>query len=327
MPLFTEDPHDYPHLHNQKELSNMTQEEFMALFEPTHPSLPIRFLRFFLFIVFLGPLKALLVGFCFILFFLVIIIIPHFQFLFKTSRAFKTWAFHVVRPIIRLGLFGLGIIRINLTGSVHPDARTIVCNHLSLIETIIILQQFPVSYLAADWLSRQPLIRQAAKVFDFYFVNRAKHQSGVEHLQEIANDPSMMPVLVFPEGKVTNGEAVLGFRTGAYVSDTLLQPVTIRYRQWLCPKTMSTFTWNDNSWTMYCYQLFSIPFTTVDLDILPPISWKGKKMSPAERAVESQLQIANHLGSLATCRSNRELFAKLDNPMREKLDDKCAKRD
>jgi hypothetical protein len=137
----------------------------------------------------------------------------------------------------------------------------------------------------------------------------------------------MMPVLVFPEGKVTNGDAILGFRTGAYVSETLVQPVTIRYRQWLCPRTMSTFTWNDNSFLMYCYQLFAIPFTTVDLDVLTPISCKGALKTPAERAVASQLQMANHLGVLATCRSNRELFAKGDNPMRDKVEEECAKRD
>jgi 1-acyl-sn-glycerol-3-phosphate acyltransferase len=100
---------------------------------------------------------------------------------------------------MRLGMFGLGIARLNVHGSIHPDARTIICNHLSLIETVILLQQFPVSYLAADWLSRRLIIQQAAHVFDFYFVNRAKHQGGVGHLVEIANDPSRMPVVVFPE--------------------------------------------------------------------------------------------------------------------------------
>jgi 1-acyl-sn-glycerol-3-phosphate acyltransferase len=142
----------------------------------------MRILRFFLFIVFLGPLKALLVAICFLLFFIAVLIIPYFRFLSPNARHFKIWAFQTVRPIIRLGLFGLGIIRINVNRPIDPEARTIVCNHLSLVETIIILQQFPVSYLAADWLARRLLIKQAAKVFDFYFVNRAKKQHGVEHL-------------------------------------------------------------------------------------------------------------------------------------------------
>jgi hypothetical protein len=198
---------------------------------------------------------------------------------------------------------------------------------MTLIEAVILLQQFPVSYLAADWLSRQPLIRQAARVFDFYFVNRAKHQGTINHLVDLANDPSMMPVVVFPEGKVTNGDALLGFRSGGFVSETIVQPVTVRYRQWLCPRDMAMFVWNENCFKLYCYQLFAIPFVTVDLDLLPAMSWKGSTKSPAERAVECQLQMANHLGVLATCRSNRELFAKVDNPMREKLDDKCGKKD
>jgi hypothetical protein len=34
--------------------------------------------------------------------------------------------------------------------------------------------------------------------------------------------------------------------------------------------------------------------------------------------------MANHLGILATCRSNRELFAAVDNPMNEKIEEKCG---
>jgi hypothetical protein len=323
MPLYIEIPRNNPHLHDQKELSPMNQQDFMDHFEPTHPSIPMRFYRVFCFFFFLGPLKALIVGFSFLLFFIAVLIVPHFRFLFKTERAFKNWAFQVVRPIMRLGFVGLGFISLNVRGRLHPEARTIVGNHLSLIETVLILQQFPVSYLAADWLSRLPLIKQAAKVFDFYFIDRARHQGATNYLMDIANDPSMTPVLVFPEGKVTNGDAVLGFRTGAYVSDTIVQAVAIRYRQYLCPRSMSTYVWNENSFKFYCYQLFAIPFATVDIDLLEPIVWKGSAKSPAERAVESQLQIANHLGALATCRSNRELFPVKGNPK----DEKCVKRD
>jgi hypothetical protein len=326
MPLYIEIPRNNPDLHDQKELSPMSQQAFMDLFEPTRPSIPMRVYRVFCFLFFLGPLKALLVGFCFLLFFVAVMILPSFRFLFKNERAFKTWAFQIVRPIMRLGLFGLGIVGVNVRGRLHPSARTIVGNHLSLIETVIILQPFPVSYLAADWLSRLTLIKQTAKVFDFYFVDRAKHQGATNFLMHIANDPSMTPVLVFPEGKVTNGDAVLGFRSGAYVSDTVVQAVTIRYRQYLCPRSMSTYVWNENSFKFYCYQLFAIPFATVDVDLLEPIIWKGSSKSAAERAVESQLQIANHLGALATCRSNRELFP-VKQSQNERGDDKCAKVD
>jgi hypothetical protein len=61
--------------------------------------------------------------------------------------------------------------------------------------------------------------------------------------------------------------------------------------------------------------MLAIPFMTVDLTVLPPISWKGSGKTPQERAAESELQIANHLGTLASSRTNKELFKKEDNPL------------
>jgi hypothetical protein len=321
MKLYTDVPHNVPTLHSQTELSQLSDEEFNALFEILHPSIPMRLYRGLCFLLFFGPLKALIVGLSFLLFFIVISILPIFRRFFRTDRAFRTWANRVVRPIIRFGLFVLGIIKIKVNGKLHPDTRTIVSNHMTLIEAVILLENFAVSYLAADWLAEIGLVKQTAKVFDFVFVNRAKRQNGVESLVAMANDPSLLPVVVFPEGKVSNGDAVLAFRSGAYVSPSLVQAVTVRYRMWLTPRSMATFAWNDYNFKRYCYQLFCIPFTTVEVDVLEPISWKGQDKTPQEKAIESQIQIANHLGTIATCRSNKELFAKGDTWMHKKKDE------
>ncbi|KAH0794541.1 Acyltransferase family protein [Histomonas meleagridis] len=262
----------------------------------------------------------ILVVFFFFLFFITVTILPIFKRFFKTPRAFKTWAFHVCRPFVRLALFFLGIVKINVHGRIHPDSRTIVANHLSLVETVLLLHQFPVSYLAASYLSTNTFIKRTAEIFDFVFVDRSKRQNISTHLVNIANDPSLLPVVVFPEGKVTNGEALVGFRSGAYISETLVQPVAIRYRLWLTPRSMSTISWNEDFLPLYIYQHFSIPFMTVDLDCLEPINWKGSNKSPKERAAESELQIANHLGTLACCRTNKELFTKKDDPLRNKAE-------
>lgn len=320
MPLYTECPKDDPTLHNQKEQTYLPDKEFLDLFEPTHPSFLMKIFRFFCFIVFLGPLRMLLAGLFFFVFFCIVLILPYFRRFFKTSRDFKTWAFYVCRPIVRLVLFLLGIVKINITGKIHEYARTIVCNHLSLVETIIILDQFPVSYLAAAYLSTNKFVVATAKVFDVLFVDRARRQNISQQLVDIANDPSLLPVVVFPEGKVTNGDALVGFRSGAYISETMVQPLAIRYRMWLTPRSMSTVAWNEDNFKYYLYQWFAIPFMTVDIHCLEPISWKGSNKTPQEKAVESELQIANALGTLANSRENKDYFKMKADSLHDKTD-------
>ena len=322
MPLFTEVPYNNPKLHDQKELSNLSDKEFLALFDPTFPSAPMRFFRAFCFLFFLGPLKILLTIFSLFVFFVVVSILPIFRRFFKTSRQFKNWAFHVVRPLFRLCLLGTGIVKINVRGEIHPDARTIVANHMTILDAVLLLYQFPVSYLAAAYLSKYKFIVNYSKVFDLVFVDRTKRQNISQHLIDIANDPMLLPVMVFPEGKVTNGDALVGFRSGAYISETLVQPLAIRYRMWLTPKTMSTVSWNEEPFlTGYIYQFFAIPWITVDIDVLEPIKWKGSDKTAQERAFESELQIANALGCLACSRTNKDLFKEgtVDDPINDPL--------
>lgn len=208
-------------------------------------------------------------------------------------------------------LFGLGIIKINVEGKLDYDTRTIVSNHLSLIETVVILYLFPVSYLAAANLEENSIVRKTSKVFEIIFVDRSKKNSNVtEQLKNIANDPSLLPVFVFPEGKVTNGDAMVGFRSGAYVSNTPVQALAIRFRLWFCPRNMSTVSWLEDDWWYYCYTVYTIPFMTMDIKVLDPINWKGSSKEPDQKAAESQLQIANALHTKAFAMTNKVLFQK-----------------
>ncbi|KAK8894346.1 Lysophosphatidylcholine acyltransferase 2 [Tritrichomonas musculus] len=320
MPLYTDCPRNDPNLHDQKELTYLQDKEFLDLFEPTHPTLLMKIYRFLCFIVFLGPIKMILCAIFFFIFYCVVGILPIFRRFFKTNRDFKTWAFYVCRPIVRMVLFFLGIAHISIKGQIHDYARTIVANHQSLIETILLLDQFPVSYLAAAYLQAYKFVVSTSNVFDVVFVDRARRQNISQHLVDIANDPMLLPVVVFPEGKVTNGDALVGFRSGAYISETMVQPVAIRYRMWFTPRSMSTVAWNEDNFKYYLYQFFAIPFITVEINCLEPISWKGTNKTPQEKAVESELQIANALGTIACSRTNKDYFKLKSEFLHDKAD-------
>lgn len=141
-------------------------------------------------------------------------------------------------------------------------------------------------------------MKPTAEVLEMIFVDRSKSEGVSQHLIKEQEDDRNLPVCVFPEGKITNGECVMGFRTGSFICRRQLQGVTIRYNQWLIPKEMATVCWCEENLLLYLYQLFSIPFLTLEINFLPPLPFP-ETMTPAERAAKVQLQLANSLGCRA----------------------------
>lgn len=311
MKLYYELPYDNPECHDQTQLIDNTKEEFMALFKPATPNILQRFYRLLCFFLFLGPIKILVVLFSFAAFYVVCIFVPYFRGRFRNNREYKKWAQSICKPFVRLALLGLGIVNINYSGVLHEDSRTIIANHLCLVETLIILYHFPVAYLAASNLASHIFIKRVRQVFEIVFVDRSNKNNHItQQLVNIANDPSLLPVLVFPEGKITNGDALVGFRSGAFVAETPVQAIAIRYRQYLMPKEIAQISWNEDNWYFYCYQCFAIPFMTVDATVLEPLNWKGSEKSPQEKAVDAELQIANALHTKPFSMTNKVLFDK-----------------
>ncbi|OHT04663.1 Acyltransferase family protein [Tritrichomonas foetus] len=310
MPLYTPVPTNDPDLHQQKELSDVPDDQFEKYFEAKKPGLILRIYRFACFILFLGPIRFILTLFFLFIFYVGCSILPSFKQFFKTERAFKDWAQKILYPSIRGGLFCLGILHIKTTGSLKYDTRTIVVNHLTMIDIITVISQFDASFLSMSSLENVHFFKKTRQIFGLIFVNRSKSSGTTAEIQKIQNDPSVQPIVIFPEGKVTNGDALLGFRSGAFVNDTPIQPMTLRYNHWLCPKNMATIAWNEWNTLLYIYQLFSIPFMTLEIDILPQIIYKGNDKSPSERAAEVELLMANSLGCLALHKTNKEYFTK-----------------
>ena len=182
-----------------------------------------------------------------------------FKNFFKTPRDYKIWAQKILYPIARLGLFFTGVMRIHKKGDIKSDTRTIVINHLTMFDIVVIISLFDSSYLAMAGLKNLFFMRWANEIFNMVYVDRSKGNQGTtELICNLQNDFSRVPIVIFPEGKVTNGDALVGFRSGAYISETMVQPVAIRYRMWFTPRSMSTVAWNEDNFKYYLYQFFLI---------------------------------------------------------------------
>ena len=310
MPLYTSCPIDDPKLHNQTELTKVDEEGLKHYISAYPCPLHYQILRVITFFLFGGPIKFLIVLLSLLIFYVSVSILGFFSHFFKDKRRYKYYAGKITYFSERLCLFGCGIVHIKVNGELHPDTRTVVSNHLTMIDPISILSQVSVSYLVMASLKGISFFTQTSKIFDIIYVDRSKKEGITHQIQEFQNDPSYLPIEIFPEGKITNGECVMGFRTGAFINDTPVQPLAIRYKQYLCPRNMASVAWCHDSGLEYIFQLFSIPFMTLEVNILEPLVWSENEKDPQERAKKAELVMANFFGCLALANTNKEIFQK-----------------
>eukprot|EP00894_Picocystis_sp_ML_P005127 jgi/Pico_ML_1/55644/g1303.t1 len=111
---------------------------------------------------------------------------------------------------------------------------------------------FP-SFVSREETGRTPLVGGIARAMECVFVRREKVDgsgndpgNAVRASQELARrarlraqmvedgradvDVQAPPVVVFAEGTTSNGQQLLTFRTGAFLSGSWIRPVVLRYR-------------------------------------------------------------------------------------------------
>jgi len=104
----------------------------------------------------------------------------------------------------------------------------------------------------------------------------AKDRSGVSKLlQNHADDRSLPPVLIFPEGTCVNNTAVLQFKKGAFEVDSIIYPIAIRYD----PRYGDAFWWQD-TYLEYVFSMMTSWAIVADIWYLPPM-----RKGPNETAV------------------------------------------
>ncbi|KAK8842473.1 Lysophosphatidylcholine acyltransferase 2 [Tritrichomonas musculus] len=308
MPLYTQVPIDDPKLHNQTKLTSITKKEYEDYFLPHPSNMFYDVIRVILFIVTLGPIRMLISLLCIVALYVTMIILNRFfKHHFKSMNDYKRFSQKALYPIVRLLLFSIGIIHIKRKGEIKSTTRTIIINHLTLFDIMVAVTMFDSSYLAMASLKHIGFMKEANDIFNMVFVDRSKPGQGTtETIRKIQGDPSTVPIVIFPEGKVTNGDILLGFRTGGFISDTPLQAITLRYNHWFCPKGLSTIAWVHPSDLFYIWQVYTIPFMTLEINILPQVCFEDK--TPEDKAREVELMMANSLGCLAVKQTNKEYF-------------------
>ena len=153
--------------------------------------------------------------------------------------------------------------------------------------------------------------RLLMEIVDPVYVDRKTSRGASQQVVERANNPKYNPVLIFPEATINNGDHLLKFHRGAFLTDKKVQPFCLTYWQPFVPKGWNQYAWTESSTLLYMFEVLSMPFTFVSVDILDPMTLPVEGQGNVEKFAEyAELVMANHLGVKAISNSSDEIFKK-----------------
>lgn len=180
------------------------------------------------------------------------------------------------QPLCRLLLMILGFWKIKITGppsliGEHGKANIITMNHVSYFDILVMMAMaydgIP-SFVAKRGVQNAPLVGYKSMVWQSLYVdNRSGSQPGGNLAQKIAErgaDHSLNPVLIFSEGTTSNGESIITFRSGAFISGHPVKPAAIRY-----PHGNFSPSWESISGITHMLRIFSQFSNSCEITWLP----------------------------------------------------------
>lgn len=125
--------------------------------------------------------------------------------------------------------------------SFHLHSPIIISNHVSWVDGFYLLSKYKSSIIAKKELSRIPLVGEIAKCVEPIFVSRDDRKDKDFVLNRIKErvdefNQTKTHLIIFPEGTTSNGQALLGFKKGAFASLSPLKIFCLKYnRKSFCP--------------------------------------------------------------------------------------------
>ena len=308
--LCTSIPEPNEQLKSQDSTTDVNEEYFQNLFLPPL-FLPIhRIYQLFCFLVFLGPFKLFFSLLTLLLWAFVIIILPTLKTFFPTNLNYKLFVHTICKLFLRLFLFFMGVINISINGNVDSDVRFFVSNHLSLLDFAIHFCSTAVTFVQTIDSYRINKILDG-KIFKIFRLKLKKKKISYQ-LTNCASDPSYFPLLIFPEGSPTNGDAIIRFSPDAFESEYAVQPVTLQYNLYFTPRGFNSLYWGDHNILSLIMRILCTPFITCSITYLKKQDTKTEIIDSSASAKKCQLRIANELGVLATSNGIASQDSKLD---------------
>ena len=112
-----------------------------------------------------------------------------------------------------------------------------VSNHISWIDIMVFIAQYSVTFASKKEIKRIPIAGYISKVRGCIYItregNEEKRLGNIEKIKKrqlaIEKDGLYPMFCVFAEGGTTNGQCLIPFKRGAFVSECTLTPTVLKY--------------------------------------------------------------------------------------------------
>lgn len=307
--MFTCIPYQNEKYKNQNEQQEISDEEMMNSNKGPFFTWYHRVYQVLMFFLFLGPLRLIVLVVSFIICSIITIswveIVKLLNFDLNKQR-------HLIisnaRIWLRIFLFCMGIGWISVDGKFDDEARFMICNHIGLLDPIIMIQIRFVSFVIKKEFSKIPVIHNLIDVCDPIYVERSKPCGYTKKIIDQADNKDKDQIMIFPEGTVCNGNYMLKFHRSAFLTNYKVQPIVMQFWTPIMPKGWNTFAFLDQSAIDLVWDHLSMPFSICKIKVLPTIRHDTEKEDIDSFVTNTQLMMANNLGIKAVNRSSHEFF-------------------
>ncbi len=185
--------------------------------------------------------------------------------------------------------------RVQVSGRLPTRPMLWVSNHVSWVDIPVLGTLAPLSFLSKQEVRHWPLAGWLAHRAGTLFIRRGGHE-GPRLRQRIAGRLQVgCPVLVFPEGTTTDGQALRTFHGrllgGAIEAGLPVQPVAIAYVREGQRDTLAPFT-GDDDLLAHVLRLLAHPPATVQVQVLEPLVSLGRERTALAREAQQVIEAA-----------------------------------
>eukprot|EP01100_Stratorugosa_tubuloviscum_P004025 TRINITY_DN198_c1_g1_i2.p1 TRINITY_DN198_c1_g1~~TRINITY_DN198_c1_g1_i2.p1 ORF type:complete len:363 (+),score=74.34 TRINITY_DN198_c1_g1_i2:1-1089(+) len=201
------------------------------------PLTKIIYLKIIFGLIFLFPLRILILILNFLLFWFLVYFFKFLNFLLK--KDLQIYFQKLAYILGRITLFFFGFISIKrkiysnstIGAMTYSTAPIIVTNHISYLDIFILMVEELPSFVAKYSVKNLPIINCFCNFLQVVYKDKTSNTSVTNIIINQINQKILKRrIVIFPEGTTTNGQFLISFKSGAFVGGFPIQPILLKYR-------------------------------------------------------------------------------------------------
>ena len=170
----------------------------------------------------------------------------------------------------KIQLYGIDLSSIDLRNAM------IVSNHISWLDTVVMLRLFYLRYIGKIEMLNWPFLKMIIKAGGTIFINRCNKRELLTINQQVANIlADGASVGLYPEGTTSDGTEILPFKASileaALMAKSTIIPVVLNYRK-EDDKLATEVTFSKVNWLTTVINTLKLRNLVINVTILPTVS-------------------------------------------------------